>query len=103
MQDVRRMGLHGDLPDMSGGSRCQPMNSSVITRSAKAMHASRNGSASQSLMTLSVHSAIHLCIRSIVQSVSAFVVLASIAQTIDSDGDHIPHNEIVGDATHEPI
>jgi hypothetical protein len=54
-------------------------------------------------MIWNVHSVVHLCIRSIAQSVSAFVVRASIAQTIDSDADHIPHSEIVGDGTHERI
>jgi hypothetical protein len=29
--------------------------------------------------------------------------MASIQQTIDSDAIHIPHSEIIGVATHEPI
>ena len=42
MQDVRRMGVHGDLPDMSGGSRCQPIKRGASkTPSARSVKALR--------------------------------------------------------------
>jgi hypothetical protein len=80
------------------------MSSSAITISAKAMHASKNGYLLMSPMIWNARSAIVLCIRFTALLEFHLRDQASTQLTIDRcDAIHIPHIEIIGDATHEGI